>query len=100
MKLISPQICLSVGLAISALTARCAVGTLSGPITHRNLQIFLVHGHTQLEPHSYATLSEALEKGFVLVKETGSVQELSIENVSKHTTVFVNEGHIVKAGRQ
>jgi len=81
---------LSIGLALSGLTASAAVGTITGPFTHRNLQIYLVHGHTQLESHAYATLSEALEKGFVIVKETGSVQELSIENISKHTTVFVN----------
>jgi hypothetical protein len=53
-----------------------------------------------LEDHHYATLSEALDKGFVVVRETGNVQELSIENQSKNTTVFLNAGDIVKGGRQ
>jgi hypothetical protein len=87
-------------MGCSALSARAAVGTITGPFTHHNLQIFLIHGRTQLESRSYATLSEALEKGFVIVKETGNVQELSIENVSKGMTVFVNAGDIVKGGRQ
>ena len=67
--------------ALAALSTRAAVGSISGPFSHRNLQIFLVHGDTQLEQRHYATLSEALTKGMVVVKETGNVQELSIENL-------------------
>ena len=80
--------------------APAAVGTLSGPIAHRNLQVFLIHGDTQLESRRYATLSEALERGLVQVRETGNVQELTIENLSKSVTVFLNAGDIVKGGRQ
>src|SRR5438874_957630 len=91
-----------IGLAVvlATLSARAAVGTLSGPFTHQNLQVFLVHGETQLEDRQYAPLSEALEKGTVAIKETGNVQELRIENLSKTTTVFLNAGDIVKGGRQ
>jgi hypothetical protein len=85
---------------LTALSARAAVGTISGPYTHRNLQVFLVHGDTQLEERRYATLSEALGQGWVAVKETGSVQELTIENHSAKVTVFLNAGDIVKGGRQ
>ena len=91
---------LLLGVAFSASAARGAVGTLSQPITHRNLQIFLVHGNTLFEERHYATLSEALEKGLVVVKETGNVEELSIENLSNDLTVFLNAGDIVKGGRQ
>src|SRR3954469_11148569 len=91
---------LAVALAATAAHADAAVGTLSGPFTHQNLQIFLVHGDTQLEQRRYATLSEALAKGMVIVKETGNVNALSIENISKQTTVFLNAGDIVKGGRQ
>lgn len=80
--------------------AAALMGTVSGPYTHHNLQVFLVHGDTQLEQRRYATLSEGLEKGFVVVKETGNVQELTIENKSRHVTVFLNAGDIVKGGRQ
>ncbi len=98
MKLIHASIVL--GLACAVPVSRAAVGTLSGPFTHRNLEVFLVHGDTQLEQRHYATLSEALEKGFVVVKETGNVQELTIENRSKDRVVFLNSGDIVKGGRQ
>ncbi len=87
-------------LALTALGARASVGTLSGPFTHRNLQVFLVHGDTQLEGRHYATLAEALDRGWVVVKETGNVQALSVENLSRDTTVFLNAGDIVKGGRQ
>jgi hypothetical protein len=85
---------------LSTLSAQAAVGSLSGPFTHRNLQIFLVEGDSQLEERHYATLSEALAKRLVVIKETGSVQELSIENRSGKVTVFLNAGDIVKGGRQ
>lgn len=83
-----------------ALGAPAAVGTISGPFTHRNLQVFLVHGQTQLDEQHYATLSEALAKGWVVVRETGNVQELTIENLSKKAKVFLNAGDIVKGGQQ
>lgn len=82
------------------MTGRGAVGTISGPFVHRNLQIFLIHGETQLEGRHYSTLSEAMAKGMVIVKETGNVSELSIENRSKEAIVFLNAGDIVKGGRQ
>src|SRR5438105_1871616 len=91
-----------IGLAVAsaALSAGAAVGTITGPFTHQNLQVFLVHGDTQLEDRRYAPLSEAFEKGMVAVRETGNVQELNIENLSKKATVFLNAGDIVKGGRQ
>jgi hypothetical protein len=98
MKLISVYTLLL--LSCITLTARGAAGTLSGPFSHRNLEIYLVHGDPQLEQRHYATLSEALERGFVGVKETGNVQELNIENRSKNLIVFLNAGDIVKGGRQ
>lgn len=90
---------LAAGL-LSAINASAAVGTLTGPVVHRNLQIFLVHGDTHLESRHYGTLSEALERHLVVAKETGNVNELTIENVSKDLAVFINAGDIVKGGRQ
>jgi hypothetical protein len=87
-----------VGLATC--TGYGAVGTISGPFVHRDLQIFLVHGESQLEGRHYATLSEAIAKGMVVVKETGNVSELSIENRSSEAIIFLNAGDIVKGGRQ
>jgi len=98
MRLIALHTCILFGVTFTVMTARAKVGTLSGPFTHSNLRIFLIHGDTQLEEHRYATLSEALEKRLVEIKETGNVQELTIENLSKDVTVFLNAGDIVKEG--
>ena len=66
---------------------------LTGPFVHDNLAIFLIHGTDRLKGKSYLTLQEAMEKQIVIVRETGNVNELSIENVSpgsaamtRHTT--------------
>ncbi len=93
------QLALAALLTLTAPRAGAATGTLSGPFTHQNLEIFLVHGATQLEERRYATLNEALAGHDVVVNETGNVNELSIENPSK-TLVFLNAGDIVKGGRQ
>src|SRR5260370_36835972 len=100
MKLTSLHASILLGFAFTVLPAHAKVGTLSGPFIHNNLQVFLIHGDTQLEQRRYATLSEALEKKLVVIKETGNVQELTIENLSKDLTVFLNAVDIVKGGRQ
>ena len=71
---------------------------ISGPYTHDNLTIFLVHGASSQGPVPL-TLDEALEKGGVKVHETGTVGELEIENAGDED-VFVNAGDIVKGGQQ
>src|SRR6266480_212859 len=69
--------------------------TLSGPYAHENLQIFLVHGPDRIKGKSWLTLAEAIDAKKVVVHETGSVNELSIENVGDDE-VFVEAGEIVK----
>jgi hypothetical protein len=73
---------------------------LSGPYTHDNLSIFLLHGADRLKGKTILTLQEALEQGKVIVHETGHVNELVIENVSTDVEVFVQSGDIVKGGQQ
>jgi hypothetical protein len=71
---------------------------LSGPIVHDNLAIYLVHG----APAGGAvplTLQEALAKGAVKVRETGSVNALTVENTGTDE-VYVQAGDIVKGGQQ
>jgi hypothetical protein len=46
------------------------------------------------------TLPEALDRRLVVVHETGSVNELVVENLSVDTDVFIHAGDIVKGGRQ
>ncbi len=85
---------LSAGLAGSAEDFR-----LSGPYTHDNLSIFLIHS-SQTQPHrDFLTLEQALDQKKVVVYETGDVNELSIENLSSKA-VYVNSGDIVKGGQQ
>jgi len=72
---------------------------VSGPFTHKNLTIFLIHGKNQIEGKNFLTLQEALEEKKVVVYETKSVNELSIENRSDQD-VYVQAGDIVKGGQQ
>src|SRR5687768_8472733 len=55
---------------------------LSGPYTHNNLTIFLVHGKNMFEGKTFLTLQEAMVQKKVVVYETKSVNELAIQNIS------------------
>lgn len=73
---------------------------LSGPFTHKNLSIFLIHSKTTTtKTRSFLTLQEALEQKKVIVYETQSVNELAIENLSSED-IYVQSGDIVKGGKQ
>jgi hypothetical protein len=74
--------------------------TFSGPFTHANLTLFLVHGKDTLPGKSFLTLQEALEQKKIVVHETENVNELSVENVSPEIEVFIQTGDIVKGGKQ
>jgi hypothetical protein len=74
------------------------VGRVSGPFTHDNLSIYLLHGQSQPGPVPL-TLEEAIERKAVRVDETGDVNRLAIENLSGEE-VFVQSGDIVKGGQQ
>ena len=73
---------------------------LTGPYAHGNLAVFLIHGADRLKDKTYLTLQEGMERKIVVVRETGNVNELSIENVSPDQEVYVQSGDIVKGGRQ
>ena len=87
---------------ISALVPREARAesqpAISGPFAHGNLAIYFVHGPSAEGPVPL-TLQEAMARGTVHVVETGSVNELKIENAGGED-VFVQSGDIVKGGRQ
>lgn len=71
----------------------------SGPYTHKNLTIFLLHGADQSRGPAPLTLQEAMRQKKVIVRETGDVNELTIQNRSNQE-VFVQAGDIVKGGQQ
>ena len=72
---------------------------ITGPFTHDNLSVFLVHGKDRISGRTFLTLQEALTQKKVIVYETRSVNELAIENVSDDE-VYVQSGEIVKGGQQ
>jgi ARG and Rhodanese-Phosphatase-superfamily-associated Protein domain len=72
---------------------------ISGPYTHKNLTIFLVHGKDLVTGHSFLTLQEALAQKKVIVYETKDVNELAIRNLSNQD-VYVQAGDIVRGGDQ
>ena len=103
------------GLLRVAALAACAVATgwtapvsagavdksyrLTGPYTHDNLAIYLVHRRGGEEGPVPLTLGEAMGQGVVRVVETGDVEELVIRNLGDQE-VFIQAGDIVKGGKQ
>ena len=77
-----------------------AAYTISGPFTHDNLTIFLLHGKDTLSGKPLLTLQEALEQKKAVVHETAQVNELTVENVSSDVEIYIQPGDIVKGGRQ
>ena len=70
----------------------------SGPYTHENLTVFLVHGK-DLSNKNFLTLQEALEQKKVRVYETKDVNQLAIKNLSNEY-IYVQAGDIVRGGEQ
>jgi hypothetical protein len=73
---------------------------ITGPFTHENLTLFLIHGPDRIKNRNLLTLQEGLEQKKVVVHETQQVNELAIENLSPADEVFVQSGDIVKGGKQ
>ncbi len=87
-------------LALTA-TAPAVPGNprITGPYTHENLSIFLIHSARNAPGQKLLTLQEAMDQKKTVVYETGSVNELAIENQSSED-VYIQAGDIVKGGRQ
>src|SRR5215475_11168556 len=80
-------------------TTPAADYAVSGPYTHKNLTIFLLHGAGRSQSRAPLTLQEAMKRKLVVVRETGDVNRLTIQNRSNQD-VFVQAGDIVKGGQQ
>ncbi|MHC4715358.1 MAG: ARPP-1 family domain-containing protein [Planctomycetota bacterium] len=72
---------------------------ISGPFTHENLSIFLLHGPDLIKGRSFLTLQEALKRKKLIVHETGNVGQLTVENVGL-VPVYIQSGDILKGGKQ
>ena len=90
-------VCLFIG-AVSAFGQNAY--RISGPYTHQNLTIFLIHGEDINNNKSLITLQEAMEMKVFKVYETEDVNELIVENISPKYDVFIQSGDIVKGGKQ
>ena len=91
-----------VALLALATPGRCDTADeyrISGPFTHDNLTVYLIHGKAVGSGAVPMTLQEALAKQKVRVIETGTVNELAVENLADEE-VFIQAGDIVKGGRQ
>jgi hypothetical protein len=77
-----------------------AAPRLSGPYTHGNLTLFLIHGPDRVKGKNFLTLDEALGQKKAVVHETQNVNELSVDNLAKDEEVFIQAGDIVKGGQQ
>jgi hypothetical protein len=72
---------------------------ITGPYTHENLSIFLIHSAGNATGRKLLTLQEAMDQKKTVVYETGSVNQLAIENQSSEE-VYIQAGDIVKGGQQ
>jgi hypothetical protein len=89
---------LAATLTLSAQTRRASDYRITGPYTHENLSVFLIHG-PNTTTKKLLTLEEAIDQHKVVVYETRNVNELTIENISDED-VFIESGDIVKGGAQ
>lgn len=76
------------------------IARISGPHTHGNLTVFLLHGADTLPKSQFLTLQEALDQKKIVVHETSNVNQLAVENVATDVEVFLMTGDIVKGGKQ
>ena len=95
---LSLLIALPVGLAKQDDPVTPSNYRLSGPYTHKNLTVFLIHGKDQSNK-TFLTLQEALAQKKVAVHETKDVNELAIRNLSNQD-IYVQAGDIVRGGDQ
>ena len=95
---LSLLIALPVGLAQQDDPVTVSNYRLSGPYTHKNLTVFLIHGKDQTNK-TFLTLQEALAQKKVRVYETKDVNELAIRNLSNQD-IYVQAGDIVRGGDQ
>lgn len=72
--------------------------TVSGPHTHDNLTLFLIHGQDTMKAKKVVTLHDALNRNLAVVHDTRT-NTLTVENRSG-SDLFIQSGDIVKGGTQ
>src|SRR5262249_6886580 len=69
--------------------------TVSGPFTHANLSLYLIHGPDSFKEMNILTLQEALNQNLAFVHEG----RIAVDNRSK-SPLFIQGGDIIKGGCQ
>jgi hypothetical protein len=73
--------------------------TIGEAVSYKNLQVFPLYANLPATDPSCISLAEALKNNNAVVKETSSVNQLEIDNLSDEY-IFILAGDIVKGGRQ
>lgn len=91
---------LLLSLLLAAITTQlCAQPTVKNKVySYKNLSIYLLESNDQ-SSNQYLTLAEAMKQSKIELRETGTVSELSVDNLSNNP-VFIMAGDIVKGGKQ
>ena len=84
----------------SIIPARAESEKITGPATHENLAVYLIHGADRVKGKTYLTLQEALAQKKAIVRETGNVNQLVVENTSTDADIYIQAGDIVNGGKQ
>jgi hypothetical protein len=82
------------------LSAAAELPRVSAPVSHANLTVYFIHGPDTITSGKIATLQEALEAGWAVVHETGNWNQVMVENVSPEYEVFIQEGDMIRGGKQ
>jgi hypothetical protein len=77
-----------------------AAPAISAAVSHGNLSVHFIHGPDSVTATKVATLQEGLEAGWAVVNETGNVNMLIVENHSPDYELFIQEGDLIRGGRQ
>ncbi len=85
---------------VAAEDVRFGEYAITGPHTHDNLSVFLICGKNKVEGKEFLTLEEALDKKVAMVHETEDVEELLIDNYDPKIYIYIQQGDIVKGGKQ
>ncbi|MDD5065948.1 MAG: hypothetical protein PHF84_02760 [bacterium] len=93
-------LCMNFFQVISHAASQYNEYTVTDPYTYRNLAIFLIRGRNTIKADRFITLDEAIRQKKIIVYETEEVNELSVRNLSKKDTIFIQSGDIVKGGKQ
>ncbi len=85
-------------IVFGASVAAAPTPRVTEPVYHSNLSVYFLRG-TSAPGQVPLTLAEALNKGTVIIDETGNVNQLQVENKGDDD-VFIQAGDIVKGGQQ